>query len=358
MRPSDDDARVRACADDAVLSGTGDTEPALHAWIAALRATADAPAPAPTTALATLLRTGRPPVPAAVPTASRFPLRVRARRVVARAAALGVAGKLALGTGVAFASVGAVATVEAVPDSLQDPASAVVVSLVDALTLGTVELTPHGSGPAGAPLGGTVAPGEVGPVLPDPVASPQGAAEDGRTGSGVGAGSGARSGNGVGVGLGNGNGNGSSSVGLPGPRVPLPADRGNGTPPVTVPGIGVPGEGVPPETVPGTGDGTGPGKGNGLGNGNGLGAPAGTVPRGGLPQVTVPPEAAPGPPAHVPGTDGAVPGAGVGTGVGTGVGGTSGAGPAAGATGAGAGPGSGAPASDARPGQGHGRASP
>ncbi|GEA87551.1 hypothetical protein Q760_03690 [Cellulomonas cellasea DSM 20118] len=350
---------MRACADDAVLSGAGDTEPALHALIAELRATADAPAPAPTTALATLLRTGRPPVPAAVPTASRFPLRVRARRVVARAAALGVAGKLALGTGVAFASVGAVATVEAVPDSLQNPASAVVVELVDALTLGTVELTPHGSRPAGALLGGPVAPGGVVPTVPDALAARHGSPADGRAGSGVGSAAGERVRSA------------DPSTAAPGQRVTPPSDRGNGVPPLTVPGNGLPGgslpaEGLPSAVVPGNGlpAGSVPGKGlpagavpsNGLPSGTvpGNGTPAWALPGNGAAPVTVPPVPVAGPPAHAPGSDVAVPGVGAGAGAPPAVG----ADPGTPGAGAGAGPGGGSSPSDAAPGRGRGPAAP
>lgn len=120
-----DDEDVRTVADDLLLAGRDAPggEPALAAFVAAVRALADEPAPPPTPALATLLRDGLP-VTAAAPIRrprAAASAGLRLRRTLRWAAGLGLAGKVVLGAGAAVAGVTGVATFPAVPDAVQEP---------------------------------------------------------------------------------------------------------------------------------------------------------------------------------------------------------------------------------------------
>ena len=153
MSTFDDNQDMRAQSDELLLTGHAvPDEPGLVDLVATLRRTADAPAPRPTPALAMLLRDGLAatatapvPVHAAATDGARRPL----RRVWRYVAGLGLAGKIALGAGIAFAGVTGVATIGAVPDAIQAPARAVV----------------HG-------VEHLFAPGSHAPVVPVPASSP------------------------------------------------------------------------------------------------------------------------------------------------------------------------------------------
>jgi hypothetical protein len=132
MSTFDDNQDMRAQSDELLLTGHAvPDEPGLVDLVATLRRTVDAPAPRPTPALAMLLRDGltatetapaQVPVRAAATAGARRPL----RRVWRYVAGLGLAGKIALGAGIAFAGVTGAATIGAVPDVIQAPARAVV----------------------------------------------------------------------------------------------------------------------------------------------------------------------------------------------------------------------------------------
>ena len=128
MSTFDDNQDMRAQSDELLLTGHAvPDEPGLVDLVATLRRTVDAPAPRPTPALAMLLRDG-------IATTATVPVRAaataRARRRLGRlwryVAGLGLAGKIALGAGIAFAGVTGAATVGAVPAVIQAPARAVV----------------------------------------------------------------------------------------------------------------------------------------------------------------------------------------------------------------------------------------
>jgi hypothetical protein len=126
----DDNQDMRAQNDELLLTGqVVPGEPELVDLVTALRRTADAPAPRPTAALSQMLREGLPTQAAADAAPTRTGSR-RARRrlrtVWRYVAGLGLAGKIALGAGVAFAGVTGAATIGAVPDVIQAPARAVV----------------------------------------------------------------------------------------------------------------------------------------------------------------------------------------------------------------------------------------
>ena len=128
MSTFDDNQDMRAQRDELLLAGHAvPDEPGIVDLVATLRRSVDAPAPRPTPALAVLLRDGLAataivPARAAATEGARRPL----RRVWRYVAGLGLAGKIALGAGVAFAGVTGAATIGAVPHAIQAPARAVV----------------------------------------------------------------------------------------------------------------------------------------------------------------------------------------------------------------------------------------
>ncbi|HUX71088.1 MAG TPA: hypothetical protein VMV41_11295 [Cellulomonadaceae bacterium] len=123
---------MRAQSDELLLTGHAvPDEPGLVDLVATLRRSVDAPAPRPTPALSMLLTDGLAapgPAPARASTRSAVsaPARGRLRLVWRYVAGLGLAGKIALGAGIAFAGVTGAATIGAVPDAIQVPARAVV----------------------------------------------------------------------------------------------------------------------------------------------------------------------------------------------------------------------------------------
>jgi hypothetical protein len=130
VSPVDDDTSMSAWSDEELLRGTAvNADPALTAFVAMLRESAEASGPRPTDALATVLRTGRVPgavtarAPIPVAASTAVPLAVRVRRLTSRAAALGLAAKIALTAGVAVASVGTAAAVGGVPAGVQERAT-------------------------------------------------------------------------------------------------------------------------------------------------------------------------------------------------------------------------------------------
>ena len=160
MSPFDDDVSMGAWSDEELLRGTAaDPDPALTALVAMLRESAEAPGPRPTDALATLLRTGcapgpvtpHAPIPVAASTA--VPLATRLRRLTSRAAALGLAAKIALTAGVAVASVGTAAAIEGVPAGVQERAATTLGHIVAVFTPGA-----HGDPDEGAPATPTQSP--------------------------------------------------------------------------------------------------------------------------------------------------------------------------------------------------------
>ncbi|MHB1490143.1 MAG: hypothetical protein ACYCTH_06540 [Cellulomonas sp.] len=145
---------MRAQSDELLLTGRAvPDEPGLVDLVATLRRTVDAPAPRPTPALAMLLRDGlaataTAPAPVPVHAAATDGARRPLRRMWRYVAGLGLAGKIALGAGIAFAGVTGAATIGAVPHAIQAPARAVV----------------HG-------VEHLFAPGSHAPVVPVPVSS-------------------------------------------------------------------------------------------------------------------------------------------------------------------------------------------
>ena len=143
MSTFDDNQDMRAQNDEPLLTGRAvPGEPELVDLVAALRRTADAPAPRPTPALSQLLREGLPTqAPASIGTRSAGTASTRARRRLRTlwryVAGLGLAGKIALGAGVAFAGVTGAATIGAVPDVIQAPARAVVEGVAHLFEQGT-----------------------------------------------------------------------------------------------------------------------------------------------------------------------------------------------------------------------------
>ena len=124
-----DDNQDMGSQDDELLAGRGvPGDGPLVDLVSSLRTMAQAPAPAPSAALAALLADGLPKKVAAVP----FPV-VLGRAVRHRATSasrwvggLGLAGKVVLGAGVAMAGVTGAATIPAVPDVVQNPAHTVL----------------------------------------------------------------------------------------------------------------------------------------------------------------------------------------------------------------------------------------
>ena len=122
MSAFDDNQDMRAQSDELLLTGHAvPDEPGLVDLVAAVRRSVDAPAPRPSPALSMLLRDGLAAVPA-----RGVPVRRRLQLVGRYIAGLGLAAKIALGAGIAFAGVTGAATIGAVPDVIQVPARAVV----------------------------------------------------------------------------------------------------------------------------------------------------------------------------------------------------------------------------------------
>jgi hypothetical protein len=183
MSPFDDDEDMRARSDEELLRGAAvDADPGLTALIAMLRESAEAPGPRPTDALATVLRTGRVPgavtarAPIPVAASTAVPLAARFRRLASRAAALGLAAKIALTAGVAVASVGTAAAVGAVPAGVQERAAATLGHIVAVFTPGSHRDPDDGSGatPRPSPSGAAAIPDGSGTAShrPTPHASP------------------------------------------------------------------------------------------------------------------------------------------------------------------------------------------
>ncbi|PVU82832.1 hypothetical protein DDP54_07235 [Cellulomonas sp. WB94] len=182
MSHFDDDMGVRD-SDEELLRGRAiNADPALTAFVAMLRESAEVPGPRPTDALATLLRTGRAPgavsAPAPIPVAAwtAVPFAVRVRRLTSRVAALGLAAKIALTAGVAVASVGTAAAVGAVPDAVQERATQTLGHIVAVFAPGSQRDSDDSStaGTSQSPNGGAVLPGASGSASdrPTQTASP------------------------------------------------------------------------------------------------------------------------------------------------------------------------------------------
>jgi len=205
----DDNQDMRAQNDERLLAGqVVPGEPELVDLVAALRRTVDVPAPRPTPALSAMLRDGLV-APVAVEaargtastgtassgtaptgTAPTGTASVRVRRRLRTAwrfvAGLGLAGKIALGAGVAFAGVTGAATIGAVPAAIQVPARAVVDGVahlfapganapVHPVTTSSPTATSDRGTPGPSPSDGSSTPGRHEPTSrpthPDPVSS-------------------------------------------------------------------------------------------------------------------------------------------------------------------------------------------
>ena len=147
MSAFDDDQDMTVHDDELLLTGQPvQSEPELAAFVAALRITAVEPAPHPSLALAALLRDGLPPQ-SATPGPARA-LAARHDRPVLRnplrtVAGLGLAAKILLGAGIAAATVTGAATIDGVPGTIQRPASAIVVGVVDLFRSGAAAPVKH-----------------------------------------------------------------------------------------------------------------------------------------------------------------------------------------------------------------------
>jgi hypothetical protein len=171
VNPFDDDVSMRARSDEELLRGTAvNADPALTALVAMLRDSAEVPGPRPTDALATLLSTGRAPgalaagAPIPVAASNTVPLGTRLRRLTSRAAALGLAAKIALTAGVAVASVGTVAAIDGVPADVQERAAATLDRIVEVFVPGSPADPDQGSPatPGQSPGDDAVVPGASG----------------------------------------------------------------------------------------------------------------------------------------------------------------------------------------------------
>lgn len=179
MSPFDDDQDMRACEDDLLRGRPVLSEPELVAFVAALRATADEPAPRPSLALAALLRDGL--TPAATGPRVRAPRHrwTALRNPLRTVAGLGLGAKILLGAGIAAASVTGAATIDAVPDAIQGPAIAVVSDVVHLFAPGAprrARPAPHPTAPPTArparlDPGAGAGPGAP-TALPTPVVAP------------------------------------------------------------------------------------------------------------------------------------------------------------------------------------------
>ena len=170
MSPFDDDTGMSAWSDEELLRGTAvNADPAMTALVAMLRESAEAPGPRPTDALATLLRTGRAlgavhaPAPIPVVASTAVPLAARLRRLASRAAALGLAAKIALTAGVAVASVGTAAAIGGVPAAVQERATETLGHIVAVFAPGSQRDSDNGpAGPTQSPSGASVVPAASG----------------------------------------------------------------------------------------------------------------------------------------------------------------------------------------------------
>ncbi len=114
-----DDEDVKA--DDLVAGRAAPGDEPLAAVLGRLRAMAEEPAPAPSPALAAVLRDGLPAAVLLDPLPATGGSRSRVLRGLRWAAGLGVAGKILLGAGVAAAAVVGTATLPVVPHAVQAP---------------------------------------------------------------------------------------------------------------------------------------------------------------------------------------------------------------------------------------------
>jgi hypothetical protein len=145
----DVDMREQAWADRLLQGDAVDAESGLSDLIAAVRASADAPAPTPNAALATLLRDGLPS--ADVPAARSMPEQVRywGSRTF-RVGVAGVAASLAMGAGVATAAAGGGGPLSYVPEPVKRGVDAAVTAVADVL-----RSTPESPAPAPSEQGST-----------------------------------------------------------------------------------------------------------------------------------------------------------------------------------------------------------
>lgn len=200
MSRFDDDQDVRHLHDDGLLAGRDvPGEPALSSFLAALRSTAHDEPPAPSAALAALLRDGLTPgtggaVADGVQGADlagrggaevvdlaerRRPGRRTARRAGA-AAATALALKVGIGAAAAAAAVAGTAQLDGAPAVVREPARAVVGAVVDAwhgvtgVPASPAPVAPSPSGPAAVPVDPTPACGDAcaGPAAPAPAPTP------------------------------------------------------------------------------------------------------------------------------------------------------------------------------------------
>lgn len=190
MTTADDDLHVQDARDERLLTGapTGE-DPAVVDLVETLRATASAAAPAPSAALAALLRDGLAPVTAVLPEVTAEPHRAHlARRPGTRrrldrrtGRGLGVAAKVALGAGLAVVAFGGAAAAGVGPEAVRAPATRVVDAVRDLLGTGDVpDVTPTSpTSPVPAPaVTGVPSPGGEGrgaePTAPESAAPSQG----------------------------------------------------------------------------------------------------------------------------------------------------------------------------------------
>lgn len=154
-----DDLDMGRSWDDRLLAGErveGDV--ALVTLVAALRASRTQPAPAPNATLSHLLQHGSALPAGSLAVGVRAPARSRARALAGRFAALGLAAKVAVGTGVALAAVGTTAVTNQLPGPAQQAVEGAASRIADVLT-------------GGQPVPPSQ-PGTVPPELPSPATSP------------------------------------------------------------------------------------------------------------------------------------------------------------------------------------------
>lgn len=179
MRRRDDDlSMVDQAWADRLLSGEPlDDDGGLSGVVAAVRATAECPAPPPSAALAVILREGLVPGPDLAP-ASRRPLAVRrwsARTV--RVAAASAAATLAMGAGVATAEIRGVSTLDYIPEPVRRGVDAAVSAVADVFTRNSDSDSEPGqdlapTGPAQAPASPSPGPSGVPSEAPAPSVAP------------------------------------------------------------------------------------------------------------------------------------------------------------------------------------------
>lgn len=161
MSRSDDDDDVTA--DQQLIAGrVAPGDEALAQLLAVMRAMADGPEPRPSAALEALMT----PAPRPAPQPARAPAgRVAWRRALRWAAGLGIAGKVALGAGVAVAATTGVATIPAVPDAVQRPVNHALVRVERFLVGESPEVEVR---EPDAPPAPSTEPGDASPAAADP----------------------------------------------------------------------------------------------------------------------------------------------------------------------------------------------